>query len=149
MQLTQPFIAVDLDGTLCDSHELGALCHANGVFDPETFYAGIKDVKVFRPMVSLIHSLTLGGYAWEIWTARQEQRGRGVTEQWLYNNSLHPRAVRMNTHGDNWISSPDVKREFLKTYGTPRMLFDDDEATIKMFKDSGINTFKVSIPNAT
>lgn len=145
----RPFLAVDLDGTLCNSAHLGKKYFPkDGVPDFEGFYSNLANVDIHAPMLNLLDAWTHWGLGWEVWTARGEVRGREVTERWLQKQRLYPTAIRMNQHNDNYVSAPEIKKQYITDFGRPYMVFDDDLATIEMFKAEGIPTFQVTIPGA-
>lgn len=141
-------VIFDLDGTLCDSHDLvmKTLVGPESRGEPpdwEAYWAGVKDCGMIIETSDALEVFYAAGYEIEIWTVRSE-KCRADTEQWLkdsyFPNHVH---LKMSSVGDFRPSSTIKEEWLLSEKEKPYIVFEDNKANTAMFRQHGVMVFQV------
>jgi hypothetical protein len=144
------FVAVDLDGTLCDgSHKVHLLtlpkCPTSGWVDQDwtAWREACIDDKAIVPVLETVKALVAAKHKVEFWTGRGKACEQ-ITRQWLHRFGLDKLPIRMRD--DNMGEVPDHvwKRNYLEWYGRPDLILEDRVAVVNMWREEGIMCFQVA-----
>lgn len=136
--------AFDLDGTLANIEH--RLRYINGPKkDWKGFFEACVDDRPITEMVELAGDLETAGHRIEIWSGRSEVV-RPQTEEWLNDNFIYYRTLRMRAVGD-YRADDIVKGEWLDALDPsqrPRIAFDDRTRVVEMWRSRGIRCCQVA-----
>lgn len=120
---------VDLDGTLA---------HANG----RSMYTIGKELLTDKPnryLINLVNALSISASI--IVVSGRDSRGRGHTEEWLYNNNVEYHRLFMRKATDNradTIIKQEIYDTQIKPYYEVYGVFDDRPSVIRMWKRNNL-----------
>ena len=146
------FVVVDLDGTISLTEHREGLIKKNIEHDsPEdqwkAFFEACDGDAPNVPMIEILNLLISAPHIrLEIWTGRCESV-RAKTVKWLTKHvkKINPDStipLLMRPEGDR-SADIELKKRFMHKRGTPDLIFDDRNKTVKEWRKMGISCFQV------
>lgn len=142
-------VIFDLDGTLADNtHRQHVLLTRTSLVDPKTanwkaFYKACPNDKPIEEAIEICNVLYSRGYKVVIITGRGEVAFK-ETIDWLKKYDVNYHELHMRGKLD-YRTSDEYKESVLEKFPIDyiKMVFDDSEKDIEMYKEHGIKTFLV------